>query len=459
MSRMMRRGRGLNPLKDAIHHVKMGKDKNIISERYINPAKGRGVFANTLIVKGSFILEYRGTLIEKGDFEDILNEYAYFFNHLGHNYCIDASYDNGSLGRLVNDDEKPNAKMRKILDVDGKPHLCLFAIKDIDAGEEILYDYGGHNLPWRSRHGQEHYKHLHEPVAPTMTACDIRSPTEHLHEPVGPAMTACDIRSPTEHLHEPVAPAMRACDITSPTKHLHEPVGPAMTACDIMSPTEHLNEPVAPAMRACDITSPTKHLHEPVAPAMRACDITSPTKDITVGSQQESTRPGSGDDERGRKRKRKEKNVGVRRRETARVCKAHQLVKEEMISLEKCSVCSGPVSPLKWWGLKCKGLLESRPCPNTSEGLKADRQISENDVSSRGRRMPKRRPWTKPEVNAVMRHFKMHISKAHLATMRECEVCKRCEHPVLQNRSVQIYVILYGTEGEILNTWKIKSKF
>ncbi|XP_056611210.1 uncharacterized protein LOC130427638 isoform X5 [Triplophysa dalaica] len=399
MSRMMRRGRGLNPLKDAIHHVKMGKDKNIISERYINPAKGRGVFANTLIVKGSFILEYRGTLIEKGDFEDILNEYAYFFNHLGHNYCIDASYDNGSLGRLVNDDEKPNAKMRKILDVDGKPHLCLFAIKDIDAGEEILYDYGGHNLPWRSRHGQEHYKHLHEPVAPTMTACDIRSPTEHLHEPVGPAMTACDIRSPTEHLHEPV--------------------GPAMTACDIRSPTE----------------------------------------DITVGSQQESTRPGSGDDERGRKRKRKEKNVGVRRRETARVCKAHQLVKEEMISLEKCSVCSGPVSPLKWWGLKCKGLLESRPCPNTSEGLKADRQISENDVSSRGRRMPKRRPWTKPEVNAVMRHFKMHISKAHLATMRECEVCKRCEHPVLQNRSVQIYVILYGTEGEILNTWKIKSKF
>ncbi|XP_056598229.1 uncharacterized protein LOC130416197 [Triplophysa dalaica] len=376
---MMRRGRGLNPLKDAIHHVKMGKDKNIISERYINPAKGRGVFANTLIVKGSFILEYRGTLIEKGDFEDILNEYAYFFNHLGHNYCIDASYDNGSLGRLVNDDEKPNAKMRKILDVDGKPHLCLFAIKDIDAGEEILYDYGGHNLPWRSRHGQEHYKHLHEPVAPTMTACDIRSPTEHLHEPVGPAMTACDIRSPTE--------------------------------------------------------------------------------DITVGSQQESTRPGSGDDERGRKRKRKEKNVGVRRRETARVCKAHQLVKEEMNSLEKCSVCSGPFSPLKWWGLKCKGLLESRPCPNTSEGLKADRQISENDVSSRGRRMPKRRPWTKPEVNAVMRHFKMHISKAHLETMRECEVCKRCEHPVLQNRSVQIYVILYGTEGEILNTWKIKSKF
>ncbi|XP_057183197.1 uncharacterized protein LOC130549867 isoform X3 [Triplophysa rosa] len=272
VSRMTSCSRGLNPLKDAIHHVKMGKDKDTITERYINPTKGRGVFAKTLIFKGSFILEYRGTLIEKGDFDEILNEYAYFFNHQGHDYCIDASYDDGSLGRLVNDDERPNAKMRKIVDVDGKPHLCLFAIKDINEGVEITYDYGGYNLPWRSRHEKEHCKHLHEPVTPAMTACDI--------------------------------------------------------------------------------TSPKKHLHEPVTPAMTACDIISPTKDIIVRSKQESRRPGSGDDERGRKRKKK--TVGMRRRETSRVCKTHQLVKEEMNSLEKCSLCSGPFSPLKWWGLKCK---------------------------------------------------------------------------------------------------------
>ena len=29
------------------------------------------------------------------------------------------------------------------------PRLCLFAAKDIDPGEEIRYDYGDENAPWR----------------------------------------------------------------------------------------------------------------------------------------------------------------------------------------------------------------------------------------------------------------------------------------------------------------------
>lgn len=56
--------------------------------------------------------------------------------------------DDGSLGRLVNDDSNPNAKMRKIV-LHDLPHLCLFAIKDIKKDEEITYDYGGTGLPWR----------------------------------------------------------------------------------------------------------------------------------------------------------------------------------------------------------------------------------------------------------------------------------------------------------------------
>lgn len=40
--------------------------------------------------------------------------------------------------------------MKKI-DVNGKPHLCLFAVDDIQEGEEITYDYGGENCPWRTQ--------------------------------------------------------------------------------------------------------------------------------------------------------------------------------------------------------------------------------------------------------------------------------------------------------------------
>ncbi|KAK0144275.1 hypothetical protein N1851_017361 [Merluccius polli] len=48
-----------------------------------------------------------------------------------------------------------------------------------------------------------------------------------------------------------------------------------------------------------------------------------------------------------------------------------------------------------------------------------------------------RRPWTKAEENAVLRHFRSHIIKGHLASKRECLVCKECEQPALENRTCQ----------------------
>lgn len=48
-----------------------------------------------------------------------------------------------------------------------------------------------------------------------------------------------------------------------------------------------------------------------------------------------------------------------------------------------------------------------------------------------------KRPWRKNEVTAVMKHFKTHITKGHLATKTECEQCKRAEHAALRDRTVQ----------------------
>lgn len=61
---------------------------------------------------------------------------------------LDASVEDKSLGRLVNDDHiKPNCKI-KTIDVGGMPHLCLFALRDIAPGEEITYNYGDSDWPW-----------------------------------------------------------------------------------------------------------------------------------------------------------------------------------------------------------------------------------------------------------------------------------------------------------------------
>lgn len=65
---------------------------------------------------------------------------------------IDACKEDGSLGRLVNDEEKnSNANVKKVV-VDGHPHLCFFSKRLIKEGEEVTFAYfkGPYDeFPWR----------------------------------------------------------------------------------------------------------------------------------------------------------------------------------------------------------------------------------------------------------------------------------------------------------------------
>jgi SET domain-containing protein len=53
---------------------------------------------------------------------------------------------------MVNDSprHKANATMKKI-EIGGQTHLCLLASRDIAPNEELRYDYGVNNLPWRKK--------------------------------------------------------------------------------------------------------------------------------------------------------------------------------------------------------------------------------------------------------------------------------------------------------------------
>ncbi|XP_073701715.1 uncharacterized protein [Garra rufa] len=48
-----------------------------------------------------------------------------------------------------------------------------------------------------------------------------------------------------------------------------------------------------------------------------------------------------------------------------------------------------------------------------------------------------KRPWTKLEEQAVFRHFKTHILKGHLVTLKECHSCKKAERRILHSRTPQ----------------------
>ncbi|KAG1933789.1 hypothetical protein F2P79_020338 [Pimephales promelas] len=147
------------PTQDAIEHAVKALDKTTELEvRYINSFKGRGVFAKSHFRKGDFVVEYRGELINSEEsqrrrrtYHNRCGVFMFDFYWKEKTWCIDAAREDSSFGRLVNDCHKnPNCKMKRVI-TEGKPHLCLFALKDITEGEEITYDYGGIDWPWRKQ--------------------------------------------------------------------------------------------------------------------------------------------------------------------------------------------------------------------------------------------------------------------------------------------------------------------
>ncbi|XP_070408977.1 uncharacterized protein [Nothobranchius furzeri] len=123
----------------------------------VTTLEGHGVFASEPIEKGSFVVEYSGELISEHERDKRQKKYtekqtAFLFDFKWKNntWCIDASREDDSLGRLVTDDHKyPNCKMKELA-VQDKPHLCLFAIDNIQAESEITHDYGESMWPWRA---------------------------------------------------------------------------------------------------------------------------------------------------------------------------------------------------------------------------------------------------------------------------------------------------------------------
>ncbi|CAL8264857.1 unnamed protein product [Gadus morhua 'NCC'] len=78
--------------------------------------------------------------------------FLYFYSFEGNTFCVDGTKSTARLGRFINDNHiKPNSKIKIILDEQKSPHLCAFAVKKIDAGEEIVYDYGDPNCQWRHK--------------------------------------------------------------------------------------------------------------------------------------------------------------------------------------------------------------------------------------------------------------------------------------------------------------------
>lgn len=109
---------------------------------------GFGLMAKVAHARGEMIIDYVGEIIrpsvadvrERDEYDESVGQGTYMFSLGGEAQMrLDATRA-GNIANLANHSCEPNAHSR-IISCDNAQHVCLFASRDIEAGEEITYDY------------------------------------------------------------------------------------------------------------------------------------------------------------------------------------------------------------------------------------------------------------------------------------------------------------------------------
>ena len=125
-----------------------------MSIKWINKNVGYGVISNIDISEGTYIGEYVGELITQRSTYFTSNNYLweYAIPYIKKTpYLINAKYK-GNYTRYINHSDSPNLKPIYIYN-EGLLHICFVTIKDIHAGQQLLYDYGPKY--WKNRKNKE----------------------------------------------------------------------------------------------------------------------------------------------------------------------------------------------------------------------------------------------------------------------------------------------------------------
>lgn len=132
--------------------------------KYSNiPNAGLGIFTNKFVKAGTFLGNYMGEIIEDEQNINSSSEYIFNSNRSNKNFVIDAyDLEKSNYTRFINcssnnEDKKENVIGRryvknnnqssifsthagKQIDIEG--YIFFFAKRDIEEGEELLYNYG-----------------------------------------------------------------------------------------------------------------------------------------------------------------------------------------------------------------------------------------------------------------------------------------------------------------------------
>lgn len=119
-------------------------EKQLVVKRSNLPNSGKGLFTKKYIPKGTRIVEYKGKISAWKDVKDEDGRNGYIF-YVNRNHVINALPTKNALARYAND-ARGLSRVKGITNncdyiTDGKKAF-IESKKDIEAGSEILVDYG-----------------------------------------------------------------------------------------------------------------------------------------------------------------------------------------------------------------------------------------------------------------------------------------------------------------------------
>lgn len=106
---------------------------------------GSGVVAEENIMRGEFVIEYVGEVIDDKTCEERLwrmkrqGETNFYLCEINRDMVIDATFK-GNQSRYINHSCSPNTEMQKWR-IDGETRIGIFATRNIKKGDHLTYDY------------------------------------------------------------------------------------------------------------------------------------------------------------------------------------------------------------------------------------------------------------------------------------------------------------------------------
>lgn len=115
-----------------------------VAIKWMHEKIGYGLFATKPFTKWQYVGEYTGLLRRRNLIFANVNDYCFMYPRewvATRAYTID-SEKCGNYTRFINHCDSPNCESVSVY-FDGVFHILFRAIKEIQAGEELTYDYGG----------------------------------------------------------------------------------------------------------------------------------------------------------------------------------------------------------------------------------------------------------------------------------------------------------------------------